>query len=268
MRKRPTLSIALVAAALAMTAAGTAHASDDNFAQLRGDFEFGMTPQQVVDVLAEEIREEYAEKIQGTRNVYRQDQLRRERQREIARIRRTYIEFKGEKTGWDVSLIDDQFAHNTGESMLVRWENDPQTGEDRRRFFFFHEGRLYKMFIALNPSGEARPFSYFQGLMQRRFGSGQVSYEEDGEGNQVPMAIDWQSRRYVVRALNKLEFYGSFCLLIADRERAQRVASIREANRQPEAASELLDVIADDPDADRPDLDERGHVVDTIIRQR
>jgi hypothetical protein len=270
MRRRfPTMAILFAVSAM-MLAAGdrAAHANDTNFAQLKGEFEFGMTPQQVMDVLAKEIRAEYDEKIQATRNVYRQDQLRRERQREVARVRRTYIEFKGEKTGWDVSLIDDQFAHNTGESMLVRWENDPQTGEDRRRFFFFHDGRLYKMFIALNPSGEARPFSQYQGLMQRRFGSGRVAYREDSQGNQVPVSINWQSRRYVVQALNKLEFYGSFCLLIADRERAERVAQLREQNRRPAAQSELSDVIVSDPNEDRPSIDERDHIVDTIIRQR
>jgi hypothetical protein len=271
MRGRRIQSIALFTAVFAMTiAAGErrAHANEQNFAQLKGEFEFGMTPQQVMDVLAKEIRAAYDERIQATRNVYQQDQLRRERQREITRVRRTYIEFKGEKTGWDVSLIDDQFAHNTGESMLVRWENDPQTGEDRRRFFFFHDGRLYKMFIALNPSGEARPFSQYQGLMQRRFGNGRVVYREDSQGTKIPVSINWQSRRYVVQALNKLEFYNSFCLMIADRERAQRVAQLREQNRRPDAPSQLSDVIVSDPNEDRPGLDEREHVVDRIIRQQ
>lgn len=259
-------ALALMAAAGVSTAHADARAS--GVSDLKGDFEFGMTPAEVMGVLAEEIRAEYAEKIDETPHFYRQDELRRERQREIQRLRDTYVEFEGERTGWDVSLIEEQFAHDTGESMLVRWESDPVTGEDRRRFFFFHEGELYKMFFALNPSGQERPFSFFQNLLERRFGSGDVTYEVDALGNRTPAAIDWESSDYRIRALNKLEFYGSFALVLAEEERARRVASAREGLGGEEDTRRLEDVIAEDPDRDQPELDEREHVVDTIIRQR
>ncbi len=260
----------VAAATTLVIGAGAAHAQggQGSVDELKGDFEFGMTPEEVMGALAEEIREKYQEKIDATQSVHRHDRLRQKRSREIARLRDTYIEFEGERTGWDVSIIEDQFAHNTGESMLVRWESDPATGEDRRRFFFFHDGELYKMFLALNPSGEDRSFSYFRRLMERRLGSGDISYETDSFGNRRPVAIDWQASGYDVQALNMLEFYGSFCLVVADENRNQRVAQARQSlPEQRQEASGLEDVIADDDD-DGPSLDERGHVVDTIIRQR
>src|SRR5688500_10127835 len=55
--------------------------------ELMGPFKFGMTPKQVLGVLAKQIDEKYAERIKTTEDVYKQDQLRRQKQVEIDRIR-------------------------------------------------------------------------------------------------------------------------------------------------------------------------------------
>ena len=54
--------------------------------------------------------EYHLEQITATSDVMTQDKLRKEKAKEIAAIKKSYVEFKGGKTGWDVSIIDDQFA--------------------------------------------------------------------------------------------------------------------------------------------------------------
>src|SRR5690606_10706081 len=105
----------------------------------------------------------------------------------------------------------------TDESMMVYWEN--VDGKDQRRFFFFHEGRLWKMFIALNSKSlkpSQRTFEFFQELMEARFGPGKVHYEER-RGSKEKSHLAWANSRVEVKAIDKLQFYGNFCLSIADR---------------------------------------------------
>ena len=99
--------------------------------ELMGAFTFQMDKDAIIGALTKQIDERYAEQISATSDVYAQDKLRKEKQKEIARIRSSYVEFKGGKTGWDVSLVDQEFAHNTGESMLMYWEN--AGGKNQRR---------------------------------------------------------------------------------------------------------------------------------------
>jgi hypothetical protein len=279
MSSKPRFLITAAAVALALVA-GTAfessahargHVNAKALASLKGKFEFGMTPKQVLGALKKEIWDRYKEKISETQSIYAQDKLRRERGRELARIRKTFIEFDGKKTGWDVSIIDDQFAHNTDESMLVYWENDPDSGKDQRRFFFFHHGQLYKMFIALNSGmlkGQQKRFDYFQNLMERRYGHGKVAYAKDSEGKKHPESITWATRKYVVQALNKLQFYGSFCLVIADRDAAQVVADTRAAARKPKHRNKIIESIIADPDKDDPSLEDgNANVIDSITSE-
>ena len=197
-------------------------------AELLGAFKFGMSKDQVLGVLAKQINEKYAEKIRRTDDIYTQDKLRKAKKEELARIMKSYLEFKGQKTGWDVSIIDDQFARNTDESMLVYWENTG--GRNQRRFFFFFEGRLYKMFIALDSkqiADDQRNFKVFSSSMEGRFGPGLVD----------PTGELWKTPSLEVKAINKLRFYDAFCLVITDPHRASAVASMRKEHAPPPQAA-------------------------------
>ena len=116
----------------------------------------------------------YDEKLKATTDVAAQDRIRKDRKAELARVKATYVTFEPNKPSpWDVSIIEDEFAHGTGESMMERWENEG--GKNNRRFFFFYEGKLWKMFISLDVSilpEDKKNFETFQGVMQAQFGAG------------------------------------------------------------------------------------------------
>ena len=235
--------------------------------ELMGPFKFGMNQKQVLKILSQQIAERYKEKISATADVYAQDKLRREQKSEIARIKKSAAEFKGKKSGWDVSIIDDQFAHGSGESMMVYWENEPGSGKDQRRFFFFHEGRLYKMFIALSGDmvkGEQRSFSYFKDLMEKRYGPAQVA---TSPGASVEV-VDWKTPKYHVQAIDKLSFYGSFILVISDPRVEAVVAELRAANKKPAKSNAILDSVLEGADAPPPSLDSNKASVDSITTKK
>lgn len=233
---------------------------------LAGIYKFGMSKDEVLKTLDKQLTERYEEKIAATNDVYTQDKLRRDKKAELKRVKDSYVEFKGKKTGFDVSIVDDQFRHNTGEAMMVHWETEE--GKDQRRFFFFHEGRLYKMFIALSSdavSGD-KNFAFFQSLMEKRFGPGRLGFRTDRDGNQFPSYVEWGTSKIQVRAVDKLGFYGAFCLLIADQKLLKQVDKARTDNPPPEKKpNAVMEAITDSADEDPP-LNAGGDTVDTLVK--
>lgn len=226
-------------------------------AELMGSFKFGMSKDEVIAQLTKSIDERYAEQIKATSDVYLQDKLRKEKNKEVTRIRQSYAEFTGKKTGWDVSVIDSEFAHNTEESMLVYWEN--QGGKNQRRFFFFHGGELWKMFIAIDTKSLAddqRNFAFFRGLMEARYGKGATI-----EGRAV-----WKVPEFEVHAVDKMAFYGAFGLLIQSPSKVRAIAEIRAANApEKKDKDQIIEVIREKPDGEKVNLDENKDAVDAII---
>lgn len=224
--------------------------------ELMGAFSFGMDKDAIVAALTKQIDDRYAEQITATSDVMTQDKLRKEKAKEIATIKKSYVEFKGGKTGWDVSLIDQEFAHNTGESMLVYWEN--AGGKNQRRFFFFYEGKLWKMFVAIDTKALAedqRNFTFFRNLMEARYGKGRV------EGSREK----WDAGDFEVQAVDKMAFYGSFGLLIQDPKVLPSLMATREANAPAAKGKDaIIEVIRDT--GDKPvDIHANDDGVDSII---
>jgi hypothetical protein len=226
-------------------------------AELMGSFKFGMSKDDVVAQLTKSIDERYADQIKATNDVYAQDKLRKEKNKEITRIKQSYTAFTGKKTGWDVSVIDSEFAHNTEEAMLVYWEN--QGGKNQRRFFFFHGGELWKMFIAIDTKSLAddqRNFDFFRGLMEARYGKGATI-----EGRAV-----WKVPEFEVHAIDKMAFYGAFGLLIQNPGKLRAISEIRIANAPEKKDKDaIIEVIKEKPEGEKVNLDENKDAVDAII---
>jgi len=230
--------------------------------ELMGAFRFGMEKKQILQILARQIGVRYKDKIKETTSVYKQDELRRKERGELARIKKSFLKFEGKHTGWDVSIVDDQFAHNSGESMMYYWEN--VGGKDQRRFFFFHEGKLFRMFIALNSNilkKDQRKFSYFKKLMERRYGTAKVEAGPGGKGS----VLAWRSAKYHTIAIDKVEFYGSFCLSITDPSRMPAIIAAREAATVIAKKRGVVDSMITKDHGDEPGLDDNAGAVDSII---
>ena len=227
-------------------------------AELMGAYTFGMSKDQIIGQLTKQIDERFAEQIKATSDVYTQDKLRKEKQKEITRVRQSLIEFDGKKSGWDVSLIDEEFAHNTRESMLMYWENEG--GKNQRRFFFFHEGKLWKMFIAFDTkqlAPESRNFGYFSALLEQRYGKGTMDKNY----------VAWMTPEFEVRAVDKMAFYGALGLLIQDPKAQKPIAEVRAANAPAAKGKDnIIEVIRQKGDAsDNVNLDENNDAVNAII---
>lgn len=227
-------------------------------AQLLGEFKFGMSKDEVISLLAKDIEKSYEERIQATTDITTQDRLRAERKKDIARIKGTYVAFDGKRTGWDVSIIEDEFAHKTGESMLETWKKEGAL--NNRRFFFFKDGRLWKVFVSLDVSilpEESRNFETFRNTMEKQFGGGLV---ENG-------TITWRAAEFNARAVDKLKTYDALGLAIEDAQVSKELVAEREAKAPPKKeTSAVIKAVIDPEDDDRPDVKANSGAIDAVIK--
>jgi hypothetical protein len=210
--------------------------------ELAGKFKWGMSPEEATELVTSDIEGRYDERIKKETNAFRQDAVRQEMGEQIKRFRDSYVEFKGQKTGWDVSIVDREFAHKNNEAMMVIWE------KDQRRFLFFHDSKLWKQFIAFNqenPVFAGKSFDDFADLIQKRYGPASMTFRKlKTSDDQTLDHLEWPaSGDYVLWAIDLTSFYGNFCLSLFQRS---QLAEIENGRRQNSPETRISRVNVDD----------------------
>jgi hypothetical protein len=233
--------------------------------ELMGKFKWGMTPDEVLKPITEDIHLKYAELIKKEIDIYRQDLLRQKEQEDIKTVRDSLVKFDGKKTGWDTSIVDKEFAQRNDESMMVLWE------KDQRRFLFFWNDKLYKQYIAFNaehPVFAGKNFDDFAKLIQNRYGQAEMKMTTLRTKDDVTLDhLEWPpSGDFSLWAIDQSGFYGNFCLklqqtsIIAQLERGRQEHNPKQANRNAIIdAVTAPETVKGDPNAD---------IVDEIVGRK
>ncbi len=225
-----------------VAAAGPA-ASSQEIEKLKGQFKWGMSPDEVMAKVVEKLEATYDARLKATaQDPTKYDRIRKEMMAEVDRARKhSIVKFDGKKTGYDVSIIDQEFTHKAGESMLAAKE------ESASRYFFFVEDKLYKMFIAFDKEMlQGKGFSDFGKMMQARFGKGRevnVEVKVKGGAHKKLDHYVWAARGDGLRLVDRSGFYDVFCLVLYDGSIEERQAAVRKANAKGERADALIDAV-------------------------
>lgn len=184
--------------------------------KLMGRFRWGMTSDDVMNMLVADVTAGFNERIGKERNAFRQDQIRREQSFDLERLKEDFIKFDGNKTGWDVSVVDQEFAHNNEEAMIVVREKE---GKDQRRYLFFYKGKLWKQIIAFatdRPPFKDKSFDDFTAIFEQRFGSGGMAFRKKlTSDEQVFDHLEWAlSDDFGMWALDAGTLYNNYCLVL------------------------------------------------------
>jgi hypothetical protein len=229
-------------------------------ADLYGGFKFGMSKDDVVAALQKQIDNNYEDKIKATTDIAAQDRFRKDKKAELARTSSTYVAFDGHKTGWDVSIIENEFAHNTGESMMERWENEG--GKNNRRFFFFKDGKLWKMFVSLDVSvlpEDKKNFATLESYMEAKYGAGDADVESG--------VITWRAGEFDARAVDRLKDYDAIGIAIEDPKVKTEVLAEREQHAPPKKETPaVIKAVIDTDGKDHPDIKSNGGAIDAVIQ--
>jgi hypothetical protein len=244
-------------------------ANTEAVTQLMGKYKWGSTVDEVLTVLETQIAARYEERIQKAVNdKLEQNKLRKEIQAEVNKVRKDIVKFEGQRTGWDVSIIEREYGQKNDESMLIYKESD-EAGLDQQRFFFFVDGKLWKMFIAVNMDTFAgKRFDDFRQVMEARYGKAAVHTLPKADGSQEVDFIFWRGNGAYLRAIDLTRFYGTFAIAISD-DSVEQTIYARRAERNPPKMKEgtVVDSVMEDPNSKEPILDEsNADVVDRITK--
>jgi hypothetical protein len=229
--------------------------------ELKGDYTWGMTPQQVKDKLFAKIDENYKERLEKSRlDPAKSDGIRQQVKADKDRITKSFVKFEGHTPGWEVSIIDEEFVPSNGESMLVYLE------AKQKRYFFFSGESLFKMFVAFDKEVvQGKSFADFGELMQQKFGRAQPvnrTVVTHGMREQVLDAFLWRSAEGDgLRLVDRSKFYDVYCLVIYDRSVADRQAEVKKTNAAKVPTGSFVDSVITDKSSDR---DENDNVIDRI----
>jgi hypothetical protein len=187
------------------------------------------------------------------------DSVRRQIKTEKDKVAKSLVKFDGQKGGWDVSIIDDEFVQNNGESML--YYKEPKS----TRYFFFSGDTLYKMFVAFDKDVVAgKSFQEFGDLMQQKYGKAQAVYREvalHGVKNKILDAFQWRSAEGDgLRLVDRSKFYDVYCLVIYDHAVADRQAEVKKTNAEKAPKGSFVDSVIEKSS----DRDENDNVIDRI----
>lgn len=232
--------------------------------ELAGKYKWGMTHEDVMKVIESEITAKFQPKIQDATEAEKQDAIRKEMNDAKKQMRDSYIIFNGQKTGWDVSIIDREYGHKNDESMLVIWE------QQQRRFLFFWRDKLYKQFVAYNAEKfKGKTFEDFADAMQVRYGKAEVTFAKQQTGDE--MALDYYqfppSGDYILRAIDQTGFYGNFCLVLLQRSVYEQVEKDRAKKSPPRVHHTNARVVDSVMGGDQM-ADPNESVIDDIIGKR
>jgi hypothetical protein len=241
-------------------------ASASELDKLKGDFKWGMSPDEVLAKMIQKVQSGYEERMKkAAQDPAKYDKIQKEMRAETEKVKQhSLVKFDGQKTGYDVSIIDQEFGHNVGESMLVAKEDQSS------RYFFFVSDRLYKMFIAFDKDMlQGKSFKEFGGLMQGRFGKARDIYVDERTKAGVSHKLDhylWSSKNGdVLRLVDRSAFYDVFCLVIYDGNVARQQAESYKAHGiKGDRSDALVDAITTKPLNAR---DENDNVMDRITGQ-
>jgi hypothetical protein len=229
--------------------------------EFKGEFKWGMTPQQVLEKLNARIDAAYKDQVEKNRTDPRKsDDKRKEINAEKAKVKKSLTKFDGQKGGYDVSIIDEEFVQNNNESMLQYKEAKSM------RYFFFSGDALYKMFVAFDKDVVAgKSFAEFGDMMQGKYGKAQAVYRDvvlRGKKDKVLDAFQWRSAEGDgLRLVDRSKFYDVYCLVIYDHGVADRQAEVKRSNASKVPQGSFVDTLITDKTNDR---DENDNVVDRI----
>jgi len=232
--------------------------------ELAGKFKFGMTPEEAMTIIEKDIITKFQPRIEAEKDPADQDRIRKERQDTIEQMRNSYIKFSGQKTGWDVSIVDREFGHRNNESMVVIWE------KDLKRFLFFWKEKLYKQFIVYNAEKfKGMDFDTFVGAMEGRYGKASMSFAKKQTDDE--MALDyyeWPPQGdYTLRAYDATTFYNNFCLSIIQKSLWPQIEKERAVNSPPRVRHTNTHVIENVTTGDSA-TDPNESIVDQLVGRK
>jgi hypothetical protein len=220
----------------------------DSIVDQLGDYQWGMSPEETILVAIEEVKAEYQYKASQLNDTIKEDKLFLKRDKAIKKIKKSFIEFKGQPTGWDSSVAKEEYTHKNGESMIEvrhdKWTDyfffilnpgyDPTAGSDASGWKK-NEIILWKVYRAFDSAMfPGLKWSNIQEIMTTKFGSSPFKVKKFDKDTKFVYVtgLQWQDDRTLLTLVNQFTFFGIFCLRFESKKIHNQIDELR-VNKPP-----------------------------------
>lgn len=250
--------VALVTLAMSQSPAVAQAALSDEL----GGLSWGATMEEVLEVKREEILDAYRTEIAGLRDPIQIDRLRRVADESFDAIENSVRHFDGDRTGYEVSVIQDEVRAGAGQSMLsvrAEWSTE---------YYIFHQDGLAKLVVTYDQA--SMNFLGFEAFVERLegvFGGPQsTDWRVDDIGVRHMTRAVWEDVDTRVRVEDKSNMFASYLLVYSDLtvDEAAGADATADATNRPSGTRNIGSLIRrmDDETAGTRD---NSAVVDDII---
>lgn len=250
-RHRQILIAWLVALSLALVASP---AFAQSISDLKDGLSWGMTRDQVEKHHKDQLIAGYRQAISGSRDIVRNDRLRKKVDDDQRKFESTWVEFDGSRTGYESSTIANEIFPGANLAMLI------EADADNPKYYVFKDGRLAKVVIATNVAAlDFMPFHSFIETLSSRYGKPEnVETELDDIGVKVDIRARWIKSADRLRIENRNRVYNTYLMVLTD---ASKDDFMRGKNLSEEEGAGSLDDIFKAAAAESHD---RGNIVDKL----
>lgn len=205
--KRLSTSIILSLLLLTVSGASTAMAAGSKVAAYMGDLRWGMSESDVLRYLERGISKTY----KGA-----------EARRMLSDVKDSLVEFDGQHTRWDDSVVAGEFTHGNTESMIYF------DGGSYQSYYFFIEGRLWKWVKTIDAQKlGGRNFGKLGKTLGKRFGRGHKSKGERNPEAGKQQWYEYRDRQTRMRAVDATGHYGQYALVFSELETVGQLSTLR-----------------------------------------
>jgi|GEM_PF-2795717 len=184
----------------------------ESLSNLRQGLTWGMSREQVETHHKDQLVNEYREEIKGSRDIVRNDRLRKQVDDNHKKFVATWVEFDGPRTGYESSTIAQEIYPGAGLAMLI------QADADNPRYYIFKNGKLAKIIIATNVAAlDFMPFHTFIDTLSKRYGKPEhVDSERDDIGVKQDVRARWVQGPDRLRIENRHRVYNTYLFVLTD----------------------------------------------------
>ena len=191
------------------------------------ELKWGESHNQVIKYLSTVITKRYKKIITQTLDGSKADRLRRELKEEIKKLKKFYIEFSGQRTGYSVSFLKGDFMHNNGETLLKFDEGN------RTRYFFFRYDQMWKVVVSY-PSDSGLSFETFVKRVKSKYGRPvDTKWETPYGGSRQLSAVVWQDDKTTLRLEDQSAFHGCYVMKLISRVSGEEIEKKHTAHHTP-----------------------------------
>ncbi|MCA9527672.1 MAG: hypothetical protein KC549_15395, partial [Myxococcales bacterium] len=220
--------------------ADAAPAAKTGVSSILGTLDWGVSTTAVLKSLEDELEARYDERLRKA-DTLDVDRILRLKRADLKQIKDSLVRFDGQRTGFEASIVAEDFRSGNGEAML-KVEDGPA-----QRYFFFKDEQLWKVLVIYS-SNVARQldFAGFVGQVEGKRGKA-ASRQMDPKDAKRLMSATWEDdlTRLVVQDRS---LFGTYAMMFLDKARGVPIEEGRapRANAlQPVADARADSMIAD-----------------------